>query len=251
MTTDLIPFDFHGDTLLLADVEGVPHIVLKPAVDALGLDYPTQFSKLRERSWATVRLIPTVAADGKTRDMSAVDVQTFLMLLATINENRVAKDVKPRLVMYQREVAGAVNDYWTKGGAINPRASADQLEELRGQAAVLEALRNVVDPGWLDAKGRILAARALGEAPALDQSTKPLTVSIYLADRGVKAKRASSIAGMFGKRLKQRFIETYGVLPPQIEDVVGRHTVKVAQYQEGHRALFDGIWRDFYANEAS
>lgn len=249
--TDLIPFDFHGDRLLLVDVDGVPFIVLKPAVDALGLDYPTQFTKLRERSWATVRLIPTVAADGKTREMAAIDVQTFLMLLATINENRVAKDVKPRLVMYQREVASAVNDYWTKGGAINPRASADQLDELRQQAAVLEALRNVVDPGWLDAKGRILAARALGETPVLDQSTKPLTVSIYIAGRGEKGKRADSIGPMFGKRLKALYLATFGVEPPSIEDVVKRHTVQVAQYQEQHRYLFDQVWQQYYAGAAS
>ena len=242
----LIPFDFHGDHLYLVNEDGQPFIVLKPALDALGLDYPTQYTKLRRRSWATVGQSPTVAGDGKTRDMVTVNVRTFLMLLATIDEHRVAADVKPKLVMYQAEVADAIEAYWTKGGAINPRASAEQLDEIRKQAEVLEALRNVVDAGWLDAKGRILAARALGETPELDQSTKPLTVSIYLAERGVKGKKLDSIGPAFGKRLKALYVATFEVDPPSIEDVVKRHTVQVAQYQEQHRYLFDQIWSRYY-----
>lgn len=249
--TDLIPFDFHGDRLMLVDHNGQPHVVLKTALDALGLDYPTQYTKLRRRSWATVGQCPTVAADGRTRDMVTVDVRTFLMLLATVDEHRVAADVKPKLVMYQAEVADAIEAYWTKGGAINPRASAEQLDEIRRQAEVLEALRNVVDPGWLDAKGRILAARALGDTPQLDPASKPLTVSVYLGERGVKGKQAKAVAPMFGKRLKASYVDVFGVDPPSIEDVVGRHTVRVAQYQEQHRYLFDQVWAKHFSGVAS
>src|SRR5882757_9364027 len=105
---DLIPFEFHGDQLLLVDDGGQPRIVLRPAIEALGLDYWTQLNKLRGKSWASVGQNPTVAADGKTRDMVTVDVRTFLMLLATIDEKRVAKDVAPKLVAYQAEVADAI-----------------------------------------------------------------------------------------------------------------------------------------------
>lgn len=248
--TDLIALDFHGDSLLLADVNGKPHVVLKPAVEALGLDYPTQYNKLRGRSWATVGQSPMVASDGRVREMTTVDVRTFLMLLATIDERRVAKDVAPKLVMYQAEVADAIESYWTKGGAINPRASEDELRILKAQADVLTALRPIVDSGWLDAKARILGARALGETPELDQSTKPLTVSIYLSRKGLKGKEQKAAASMFGKRLKALFVETYGEEPPQIEDVVGRHVVNVAQYQEQHAHLFDRVWSKYYSGAA-
>jgi hypothetical protein len=238
----LVPFDFHGDQLLLADRDGKPHIVLKPAIESLGLDYPTQYAKLRRRSWAVVGQSPTTGSDGKTYQMVTVDVRTFLMLLATIDETRVSADVKPKLVMYQSEVADAIEAYWTKGGALNPRATADQLEVITKQAAVLTALRGVVDGGWLDAKGRVLAARALGETPDLDPATKPLTVAIYLAEHGVTGAAAKSLASQFGKRLKAAYVAEYGEQPPQIEDVVGRHTTKVNQYQEQHRPLFDHVW---------
>lgn len=104
-------------------VDGEPHVVLKPAVEDLGLSLPAQLRKLRDRSWAVVAQTATTGSDGKTYAMATVPVETFLMLLATVNENKVAEHVRPVLVAYQKETAKAVHDYWTKGAATNPRVS--------------------------------------------------------------------------------------------------------------------------------
>lgn len=66
--------------------------MLKAAIEAIGLDYPTQSEKLKSKSWAVVRLIPATGADGKTYMMTTVDVRTFLMLLATIDEGRARRN---------------------------------------------------------------------------------------------------------------------------------------------------------------
>lgn len=245
MADDLIPFDFHGDDLYLLDVDGAPHIVLKPAVESIGLDYWPQVEKLRKRSWAALAS-RQVQVSGQRREMLTCSVRTFLMLLATIDENRVAKDVRAKLVAYQAEVADAIEAYWTKGGVINPRASADQLATLRQQADVLTALAGVVDAGWLDAKGRIIAARALGETPQLDETTRPLTVSIYLTEHGLTRKQIKSIQGQFGKELKARYIARFGEPPPSMDDMEGRHVIKVAQYREQHRPMFDSVRADLF-----
>lgn len=108
------------DTVL---VDGEPHVVFRPAVEAIGLSYPAQLRKLRDRSWTNRSDIATVAEDGKTRMMVAVDIRTFLMWLATVNENKVAAEARPVLVAYQRETTAAVHDYWTTGAATNPRVS--------------------------------------------------------------------------------------------------------------------------------
>lgn len=104
-------------------VNGQPHVVLKPAIEDLGLDYRTQLRKLKSRSWATVGSAPTVAEDGKTREMTTVPPRTFLMLLATINEQRVAYLNRKTLVAFQNETADAIEAYWIKGAATNPRAA--------------------------------------------------------------------------------------------------------------------------------
>lgn len=241
--TELVRVPFHGDEVLTVDLDGEPHIVLKHALENIGLDYWSQVEKLRTRSWATTRQCPVVAADGKTREMVTVDVRTFLMLLATVDERRVAKDVKPKLVAYQAEVADAVESYWTKGIAVNPRVDVEEAAKVIS----IFAKAKIGDPGYWDAKARQLTGRVLGEMPEFDQSTKPLTVSIYLEGRGIKGKQLRAIAPMFGKRMKAAYIEQYGEEPPVIEDLVGRHMVPVVQYQEKHRYLFDRIWTQFYS----
>lgn len=235
--SEIVHIPFHGDELQAVDIDSKPYIVFRRVVESLGLDYSTQLAKLRGRSWVSRRDIPTTGADGKTYTMVTVSEATFLMWLATVNENKVADRVRPLLVAYQTESSDALRDYWTKGAAINPRYSPAE------QAAVLAALTGVVDAGWLDAKGRQLAGRVLGEAPEFDEKTKPLTVSIYLDQMGMKASEVRKVCSTFGRALKERYRATYATEPPQMEDVVGRHTVKVAQYQEQHRPLFDEVWR--------
>lgn len=87
--SELVRIPFRGGEVLTVAHAGKPHVVLKPAIEALGIDYDNQRKKLDGKSWATKVLTTVVAADGKTREMLAVDVRTFLMLLATIDENRL------------------------------------------------------------------------------------------------------------------------------------------------------------------
>lgn len=110
--SELVHVPFNGENLLLVDVNGKPYVVLRPALEAIGLHVATQMEKLRKRSWATVRSERTVASDGKVRDMTVCDVRTFLMLLATIDENLVSPNVQPKLIAYQAEVADVIDSYW-------------------------------------------------------------------------------------------------------------------------------------------
>src|SRR5690554_6562456 len=98
--TNLVQIPFRDTSVLAADVDGKPHVVLKPAIEALGIDFDSQRQKLAGKSWATTVLTPVVAADGRKRQMLAADLRTFTMLLATIDEGRVAEHARPLLVAY-------------------------------------------------------------------------------------------------------------------------------------------------------
>lgn len=50
--------------------------------------------------------------------MAVVDIRTFLMLLATINETQVADAVRPLLIAYQREVADAIEAHFTRRATV-------------------------------------------------------------------------------------------------------------------------------------
>lgn len=115
--TEIVHIPFHGGEVVAVMNGNKPQIVLKPAIEHIGVDYWTQVEKLRSRSWATTSQSPVVAEDGKVRDMVTVDLRTFLMLLATIDERRVNEAVRPTLIAYQNEVADVIEAWFTRGRA--------------------------------------------------------------------------------------------------------------------------------------
>lgn len=244
--SELIRIPFHGTEVLTVEVDGRPHVVLRPAIEALGLDYATQYAKLRKKSWAVVGQSPTTGADGKTYQMVTVDVRTFLMLLATIDEHRVKPEVRPLLIAYQAEVADAIEAYWTRGGAINPRATDDQLaaiiDRARAQMEVLRLADGLVSRDWLEAKARHVAARALGEEPEIDLARRPLTVGEYLEERGITGPALRSLSPAFGKTVKRLYRDRYDREPPQVDRFVDGALRKVAAYTEADRELFDAAF---------
>lgn len=110
--TEIVHVPFHNGEVLAVEIDDKPHVILRPALERLGVDYSTQLAKLRSRSWASVGFCPT---QDQYRDMVIVDVRTFLMLLATMDERRVAVETRPLLVAYQREVADVIEKHFTRG----------------------------------------------------------------------------------------------------------------------------------------
>lgn len=239
--SEIVRVPFHGDEILTIDQGGKPHVILKPALEKLGVDYSAQYRRLQRRSWACVAMTATqLPGDNQVRQVVTVDVRTFLMLLATIDEQRVEPAVRPTLIAYQQEVADAIEKYWTKGGAINPRATQEQRDLIAAQ--ILVTLAPIVGRDWAEAKARHLAARALGEEPDIDPATRPLTVGEYLADRGITATAQRSLAPKFGKELKGVYRRQRGGEPPAVERFVDGALRSVAGYTEADRDLFDEVY---------
>lgn len=122
--TEIVQLPFHGGYLhtALSD-DGEPIVILKPTIKGMGLDWSAQWTKLQRRSWAVVGQCPTTAADGKTYLMDSCGLDTWSMLLANIDENKVKAETKELVIAYQRESARALRNYWTTGVAIRPGAS--------------------------------------------------------------------------------------------------------------------------------
>jgi len=252
---EIIHIPFHDEEILAVDLDGKPHIVLKPAIDTIGLEYWSQVEKLKSRSWARTDLCPVRQRDGRTRDVVIVDLRTFLMLLATVDERRVAKDVKPKLIAYQAEVADVIEAYWTQGGIINPRATDPQIaaiiDRTKRQAEVLRVLDGIVDPTWLESQARHIAARALGKAPEDDPAHRLLTVGEYLDEHGVTAAAARKLAPQFGKRLKALYLQRHGQPPGISRRFVDGAQRDVAVYTETDRDLFDHVWHHLTKHDAA
>jgi P22_AR N-terminal domain len=162
----VVKIPFHGTELIAVDVDGKPQIVLRAAVESLGLAFEPQRRKLQSRSWAVVTQKVVTAADGKGYQTTTVDVRTFLMLLATINENNVAAEKRELLVAYQSEVADVVEAYWRNGVVANPRSIVPvQPSRLDVVQALLDEVRRIESES---AEARAIAQRTSDRLDAIE-----------------------------------------------------------------------------------
>lgn len=250
--SSIVTIPFHGNQVQAVDVDGTPHVVFRPLVESIGMDFASQYRRLNGKSWATIVKTPTVGADGKNRDMTVIDVRTLTMWLATIDENRVSDEARPLVVAYQSEIADVIESYWTQGGAINPRADEHQMNALifqaRAQMELAQAARGLIHPDHLEARARIILARGLGEAPELDPASRPLYAQEFLKEKNLSKKQMAAKAGVFGKRLKKAYVEKHGREPEKYDLNVSNGQVRrVNGYTEADRPLMEQVWDTYFA----
>lgn len=257
---EVVKLDLSAGSIDTVLIDGAPHVVARPAVESLGLDWKNQHDKLRSRSWATMVQATMVAADGKAREMTVVPVRTFLMLLATINEHRVAEAHRETLVAFQNETADAIESYWTQGGAINDRATDAQLDDLAaeieerrirralGLVQIVAAMDESVDPRWKRSRQLHHYAEASGEIAEIAPEDRALLVETYLNDLGLTKDECRSVRSTFGRRISLAFELQHGEKPKDTFGLVDGRERSVKSYTEADRPLFDKVWTEFYAD---
>ncbi|APE09740.1 hypothetical protein BO226_11405 [Rhodococcus sp. 2G] len=128
---------------------------------------------------------------------------------------------------------------------------ADALDVPKRQMEIMQLAQGLIDPRHLEAKARLVLARALGEAPELDPKTTPLYAQTYLEEKGLTRDEIKSMSSVFGKRLKAMYQLERGEDPGQypLETKAGQ-VRQVNAYTEADRDLFDRVWTKYYG-EAS
>ena len=133
VNTSYVPFN--GQQIITAMAAGVAYVAMKPIVENLGLDWPSQHRKLMNSGGKFNHCHMTmVALDKKLRDVLCIPLKKLNGWLFSINPARVRDDIRDRLVRYQEECFTALHDYWTKGAAVRsaPETSVDDRTPLRG-----------------------------------------------------------------------------------------------------------------------
>lgn len=247
-----IPVPGAGAPILAVEHDGTQWASAKHVCDALGIDWKSQHRKLDGKSWAVMVMMTATAADGKNYQTSMVDRRTLTMWLATIDTNRINETARPTLEAYQLEAVNALDNYFHKGGAINPRAEEHQLNALLRQSQMqmelCQAAKGLIHPDHLEAKARIVLARGLGEVPELDPATRPLYTADFLKSKNLSTKRMKSVAPMFGKRMKAAYVLEHGKDPQKYDLTLSNgQTRQVNGYTEADRQLMEQVWNQYYA----
>lgn len=146
-----------GDILVTTDQQ----IALKPVCDAMGLDYSGQLQRLKRQPWATVGVTPTVAEDGKTREMATVDRRTFTMWLATVETGRLKdENVREQVAIFQNEAADVLDAHFHGAAEVQRPMTREELLS----RAVLEATSAISE---LEVKNAQLELEVEHAAPAV------------------------------------------------------------------------------------
>jgi hypothetical protein len=212
-TADLVPVSVPGaDDLLATQSDGRRWAALKPMCDSLGIDTWTQQRKLNGKSWATTSIMTVVAGDGKPREMAMIDSRTIPMWLATIDENKVTPESRPKLIAYQREAAAALDAYF------NQRTAAPAMNQLD----VLRAALDQIEAAQRDAaESRMIAQRTSDRLDAIEGKHNWLAALGYARQAGLPThtrflqrlgKRAALIARTHGVEPNPVQHQLYGVV---------------------------------------
>lgn len=247
-----IPVPGSSTPIMATRHDGTEWVAARHICESLGIDWSGQSAKLKKKSWACVELITTHDSSGRKQEISMVDRRTLTMWLATIDTNRVNEASRPTLEAYQLEASNALDAYFHKGGAINPRAEEHQLNALMRQSQMqmelCQAAKGLIHPDHLEAKARIVLARGLGEAPELDPKTRPLYTADFLKSKNLSTKKMKSVAPMFGKRMKALYTLEKGREPEKYDLTLPNGQVRqVNGYTEGDRQLMERVWDQYYA----
>lgn len=230
--------------------DGKVQVSLRHACEKIGLDFASQHRKLKSKTWAGVVMMTTPSTGGE-QATAMIDRRTFTMWLATIDANRVAEQARPIVEAYQAEAADALDAYFHEGGAINPGATVDQLERLaiqsERQMRIVRLADGIIDGKHLEAKARVILARAMGETPELDPASIPLYVSDYLKSKNLASDLIAAKAPGFGRRLKGLYVAEHGDAPKKAYQDLPNGTVReVFAYTQVDKPLFDKIWNAHY-----
>ena len=133
LTTYEVPF--HAETLLvIEDHLGDRFVVLRPIVEALGLNWSGQYLRLNRHPVlsSTVCMMQTqVPGDDQQREVVSLPIEQFHGWLFTIDASRVKPEAKDKLIAYQMECFDVLHSYFTEGAAWNPRFHRQEFDRTR------------------------------------------------------------------------------------------------------------------------
>lgn len=178
----IVRVPFHGSEILTIAVDGKPHIILKPAYEAIGVDADKQIKKVQEQVWACTARTAVQVPGGQTRHMVTADMRTFLMSLVTIPVSRVSPEVRETLSAYQCEAADVIEAHWTKG-VVSGQDSTKPYLTIMERVNLLQKVDSIRNP-----ESQTLALAQLREAFRAPQSREEPSPSNPVPERRGRMK---------------------------------------------------------------
>lgn len=119
---------FYGNSLFVVEHNGEPYAPMKPIIDGMGMDWASQFTKLKQRfKTSIVKITMQLPGDNQRRDIICLALRKLAGWLQTISPNKVRPEIRDSVIRYQEECDDVLYEYWTKGEVKNPRKAKKSL----------------------------------------------------------------------------------------------------------------------------
>lgn len=120
---------FHGNELYVVNHNGEPYTPMRPIIDGMGMDWASQFTKLKQRfKTSVVKITMQLPGDDQRRDVICLALRKLAAWLNTISPNKVRPEIRERVIRYQEECDDVLYEYWTKGQVTNPRSMEPAID---------------------------------------------------------------------------------------------------------------------------
>ena len=110
--SELSLIEFSGIQIEAAEKDGLPFANLRRLCESLGIAHQRQLEKLKAAHWACVTMMVTHDSTGRMQEMSFLSAESIPLWLATINESKVAANVRPLLRVMQLEAKDALYQHF-------------------------------------------------------------------------------------------------------------------------------------------
>ncbi|MCK4089660.1 phage antirepressor protein [Acinetobacter radioresistens] len=138
MSLQQITVPFHNTELFLIEHNGQPYTPLRQIVQGMGLDWASQFTKIKQKfATCVVEITMQMLGDDQSRSHTCIPVRKLPAWLYSVNPNKVKPELRDTVIKYQEECDDVLWDYWTKGKAVNPRTTKKERVPLKDAVNML------------------------------------------------------------------------------------------------------------------
>lgn len=234
----LIPFHYGNAPVRTVRIDGDPWFVLSDLCSVLNLTTPAKVVSRLEDGMSSTHPIPDSL--GRIQHMTIVNESGMYRV--------VLRSDKPEALAFQAWITDEVLPSIRRTGSYSlPGATPTTTTSFETQARVLDILKNIIAKDYLEARARIVAARAMGDTPEIEASARPLYIQDYLREKGATRDEVKRCSSSFGKYVREDYVAERGVEPgKRFDETPSGQVREVYAYTEADRPIFDRAWGRSY-----
>ena len=191
--------NFNNQQLLTVEKDGIKYVAVKPICDSLGLDWASQFTKIKSNEVLepTIVFITTVAEDGKNREMVCLPIDMINGWLFTISPSRVSEEIRPVVLYYQKECYRALFEFWNKPKEQEPPKPVEPPPSPGSAEDKIRAIKFVID----EMKLSTIAKQCLLLTTAETVTGVPIPYRPAIERKTYSAKEIGEMLGVSGNKI--------------------------------------------------